>query len=390
MLNLFNPVALRIVSPLHTLLFTRLIRYQPISFPAYTRLMRLLLAPMEGVTDHHFRNILTAIGGVDLCVTEFVRVNDLPLPAKTLLRECPELPYPDAVSAASDSPSPVGDVGDLGAVAAVGQRSETPSGVPVRLQLLGSNPQTLAESATTAAHMGAAGIDLNFGCPAKTVNKSRGGSILLKEPRLVNEIVAAVRAAVPACVPVTAKIRLGYEDRSLYLDNAAAIADAGADELCVHARSRADGYKPPAYWSYISKVVEAVAIPVVANGEIWNVQDWQRCKQESDCDDFMLGRGLLACPDLALQIRASVKGESHHALQWPDLVAELARFYLATKDIYPKRFLGNRVKQWLYYLQMHYSEAEDFFHSIKRYKEPEQFAAAFSGAPKNGENMGMH
>ena len=135
--------------------------------------MRLFLAPMEGVTDHHFRHILTSIGGVDLCVTEFVRVNDLPVPAKTLIRECPELP------------------------GVLTGTSRTASGVPVRVQLLGSNPATLAQSAVNAVQLGAAGIDLNFGCPAKTVNKSRGGSVLLKEPELVYKIVSAVRTAVP-------------------------------------------------------------------------------------------------------------------------------------------------------------------------------------------------
>ena len=121
------------------------------------------------------------------------------------------------------------------------------------MQLLGSNPETIAASAVTAVHLGAFAFDLNFGCPAKTVNKSRGGAVSLKEPQMVGEIVRQVRGAVPSERPVTAKIRLGFEDRSLYMDNALAIADAGAKELCVHARSRADGYNPPGYWSYTKK-----------------------------------------------------------------------------------------------------------------------------------------
>jgi tRNA-dihydrouridine synthase C len=312
---------------------------------------------MEGVIDHHFRTIYSAIGGVDICVSEFVRVNDLPLPAKTLLRDCPEL------KRSKDSD---------------GHLSVTPTGTPVRIQLLGSNPQTLAQSAQIAATLGASAIDLNFGCPAKTVNNSKGGSILLKEPELVGTIVAAVRAAVPDHIPVTAKIRLGFEDRSLYLDNALAIAEAGANELCVHARSRADGYNPPAYWSYIAKIVDALDIPVIANGEIWNLDDWRRCKQESRCEDFMLGRGLVACPDLALQIRACANGERYDPLCWDQLLVLLRQFYLDTKDAYPARFLGNRLKQWLFYLQMHYPEAEPFFQRVKRYRQPHEFEAAFA------------
>lgn len=318
--------------------------------------MRLFLAPMESVTDHHFRAIYSAIGGVDVFVSEFVRVNDLAVTTKTLLRECPEL----ANSAQT------------------GGVSQTHSGTPVRVQLLGSNPATLAESAATAAALGAAAIDLNFGCPAKTVNNSKGGSILLKEPELVGAIVRSVRTATPAHVPVTAKIRLGFEDRSLYLDNALAIAENGADELCVHARSRADGYNPPAYWPYIGRIVEAIDIPVIANGEIWSVADWQRCKQESRCEDFMLGRGLVACPDLALQIRAASAGTEYSPLGWEQVLPLLQALYDSTRNTYPIRFLGNRVKQWLYYLQMHYPEAVAFFEEIKRYKQPDQFATAFA------------
>ncbi|MCR9258733.1 MAG: tRNA-dihydrouridine synthase family protein [Pseudomonadaceae bacterium] len=324
--------------------------------------MRLFLAPMEGVIDHHFRTLYSEIGGVDICVSEFIRVNDLPTPAKTLLRECPELAFsnPD-----------------------IGQYSVTTGGIPLRIQLLGSNPETLSSTAQTAARLGASAIDLNFGCPAKTVNNSKGGSVLLKQPDLVNHIVAAVRNAVPEDIPVTAKIRLGFEDRSLYLDNALAIAAAGADELCVHARSRADGYNPPAYWAYIAHIVEQVDIPVIANGEIWSVQDWARCKEESQCNDFMMGRGLIACPDLALQIKACAAGETYQPLQWSQVLTLLERFYRATRDAYPKRFLGNRLKQWLFYLQMHYPEAQVFFQTIKRFKHAYEFEAAFTSVPRS-------
>lgn len=321
--------------------------------------MRLFLAPMEGVVDHHFRALYSAIGGVDVCVSEFIRVNDLPVPRKVLLRDCSEL------KRASLHPQRI---------------SATAHGTPVRVQLLGSNPLTMAQSAQTAAVLGAAAIDLNFGCPAKSVNNHRGGSILLNEPDLVHTIVASVRAAVPAHVPVTAKIRLGFEDRSRYMENALAIAQAGADELCVHARSRADGYTPPAYWSYIAHIVEALEIPVIANGEIWSVQDWRRCQQESQCNDFMLGRGLVACPDLALQIKAAAVGSSYHALEWAQILGLLHDFYVSTKEAYPSKFLGNRVKQWLFYLQMCYADAGPFFHRIKRYKKPEDFNRAFADA----------
>lgn len=322
--------------------------------------MRLALAPMEGVVDHHFRRLYSEIGGLDFCVTEFLRVNDLPASRKQLRAICPELSH----------------------------HSKTVSGLPVRLQLLGSNPDTLAETALLAVEQGAAAIDLNFGCPAKTVNKSRGGAVLLDEPELVATIVAAVRAAVPEAISVSAKIRLGFRDRERYLDNALAIAEAGANELCVHARSRADGYKPPAYWHYLAAIREALAIPVIANGEIWSVADWRNCQRQSQCADFMMGRGLIARPDLALQIRAADAGEAFTPWRWPQLLPLLYRFYHDNQAAYPQRFLGNRLKQWLFYLQRNYVEAGVFFETIKRHRQPQQFEAAFACQFKS-EGMGM-
>lgn len=313
--------------------------------------MRLLLAPMEGVVDHHFRELYARLGGLDHCVSEFVRVNDTPVPRRSLHSQCREL----------------GNV----------RPGYTDSGLPVRLQLLGSNPETMAVSAARAIELGAPGIDINFGCPAKTVNNSRGGAILLRETELIYKIVASVRGAVPAHIPVTAKIRLGFDDRSGYLDNARAIFAAGADELCVHARSRADGYTPPAYWEHIAEIRAEATAPVVANGEIWSVEDWQRCREQSQCDDFMLGRGLIARPDLALQIRAADTARSVTNMQWADVIGLVHRYYLETKDIYPQRHLGNRVKQWMYYLQMAFPEAVAFFEQIKRHRTEDEFERSF-------------
>ncbi|MGB1142639.1 MAG: tRNA-dihydrouridine synthase, partial [Halioglobus sp.] len=119
--------------------------------------MRLLLAPMEGVVDYTMRELLTSLGGVDRCVTEFLRVSERLLPPRVFRRICPELEH----------------------------GGQTSSGVPVYLQILGGDPVVVAENAARGAEMGAPGIDLNFDCPAKTVNRNKGGSVLLREPRLV-------------------------------------------------------------------------------------------------------------------------------------------------------------------------------------------------------------
>src|SRR5690606_13522531 len=150
-------------------------------------------------------------------------------------------------------------------------------------------------------------------CPAKTVNRHRGGAVLLDEPELVYAVVAAVRDAVPATVPVPAKMRLGNADALRALDNARPADAAAASPLAVHGRTRAQGYRPPAYWDRIREVREAVSIPVIANGEVWTAEDARRCAAESGCGALMLGRGAVSDPFLARAIR---HGEQHG---WEDI-----------------------------------------------------------------------
>ena len=238
--------------------------------------MRLILAPMEGVVDHSMRELLTSLGGIDRCVTEFLRVSDRLLPPKVFRRICPEL--------------------DRG--------GNTSSGVPVYLQVLGGEASVVADNAARGAQLGAPGIDLNFGCPAKTVNRNQGGSILLREPQRVHDIVAATRRAVPATTPVTAKIRLGYEDASPFAEVVAGICAAGADELVIHARTKQQGYRPPAHWQEIARARDIADIPVIANGEIWSPEDARRARATSTCQDLMLGRGALCRPDLPRLVKA--------------------------------------------------------------------------------------
>lgn len=299
--------------------------------------MRLFLAPMEGVVDAGLREVYASLGGVDIFVTEFIRVTETLLPHKIFTRYCPEL--------------------------------LTPLPIPVRVQLLGSEPEWLARNAQRAAELGACAIDLNFGCPAKTVNRHRGGACLLQEPETLYSIVSAVRAAVPATIPVTAKMRLGFNAREGYRENAQAMAAAGAAEIIVHARSKADGYHPPAYWPAIGEIREALRIPVIANGEIWSVQDFLQCREESGCEDFMLGRGLLAQPDLALAIKACAAGRDYQPLAWQEVLDRVWGYHRHTLEHSSGRYLGNRLKQWLMYLQRQYPAAQDLFEQIKRLRE---------------------
>jgi tRNA-dihydrouridine synthase C len=312
--------------------------------------MRILLAPMEGVVDHTMRAMLTQVGGIDRCVTEFVRVTDHKLPARVFYRYCPELL----------------------------SGGRTASGTPVYVQLLGGKPEPMAMNAQRAAELGAPGIDINFGCPSKQVNRNDGGSVLLKEPQRLFDIVSAVRAAVPNTTPVTAKIRLGFNDRSLLTDISQAIFSAKASELVIHARTKADGYKPPAHWEAISEIATTSPIPIIANGEIWSIDDYHRCVQKSGCQDVMLGRGLLACPDLARQISRIQQSKKHSdnecIMTWLQVADLLTHFCIITEQMYERKYVSNRVKQWLSYLRRQYPLATELFTHIKRLHWPEEIA----------------
>lgn len=309
--------------------------------------MQITLAPMEGVVDHLMRDMLTQIGGFDLCITEFIRIVDQLLPERVFHRICPEL----------------------------AKQGYTAAGTPVRIQLLGQEPNWLAENAYRAVILGSHGVDLNFGCPAKAVNKSRGGAVLLKQPEQLYKIVKAVRDAVPSQHSVSAKIRLGYDDTSLAIENAQAIAEAGASVLTVHARTKADGYRPPAYWPWIAKIKQQVTIPLIANGEIWDRDSALLCQQQANCQDIMLGRGVLAMPNLAQSIRHNTAD-----MPWSQVLTLLMQYseYEISGD--KGKYYANRIKQWFNYLKRQYPEAELLFQQLRTLRKSNEVLAQLQNA----------
>ena len=316
--------------------------------------MKILLAPMEGLLDHSLRDTLTRVGGIDLCVSEFIRVTDAVLPKRAFYRVVPELL----------------------------NEGKTLAGVPVRAQLLGSEPEVLAANAARLAKLNPAGIDLNFGCPAKTVNRHRGGAVLLDEPELIGQIVAAVRRAVPPNVPVSAKMRLGFNDDLRAEDCAQAIEAAGADQLVVHARTKAHGYRPPAYWDRIADLRRCVKLPMVANGEIWTVADAIRCREVTGCNDIMIGRGMVNNPGLALEIKyhdAQSQGLSladmSQRFSWEQLWPLLSVFWRRMSLHVAPRHRAGRLKQWLNYLRRHYPQAQQAFDTLRLVHDPKVLEA---------------
>lgn len=301
---------------------------------------RFLLAPMEGMLDSRLRAIITHATRYDWCVTEFVRVTGTLLPNRCYTRISPELHH----------------------------GSRTPAGTPVRVQLLGSDPGCLADNAARLVALAPAGIDLNFGCPAPQVNRHGGGAVLLDEPMLLYRITSQVSRAIAGRVPFSAKMRLGVRDKSRALEAAQALAEGGAELLVVHARTKEEAYRPPAHWEWVARIAQAVGVPVVANGEIWTVEDYLRCRDLGGQQDVMLGRGAVADPFLAERIRDRLAGREVRATasDWPRVLPLLVDYWQCVRRDLAPRHAPGRIKQWLNLLRRNYPQGETLFQQLRR------------------------
>ena len=295
--------------------------------------MRVLLAPMEGVLDSLVRELLTEVNDYDLCITEFLRVVDQLLPVKSFYRLCPELH----------------------------NNSLTPSGTRVRVQLLGQYPQWLAENAARAVELGSWGVDLNG---------SGGGATLLKDPELIYRGAKAMREAVPGHLPVTVKVRLGWDSGERRFEIADAVQQAGASELVVHGRTKEDGYKAERIdWQAIGEIRQRLTIPVVANGEIWDWQSAQDCLAATGCDAVMIGRGALNVPNLSRVIKYN-----EPRMPWPQVVELLQKYTRLEKQGDTGLYHVARIKQWLSYLRKEYLEAADLFSAVRTLQDSTSIA----------------
>jgi tRNA-dihydrouridine synthase C len=336
----------------------------------------LILAPMEGVTDAPMRACLTERGGFDFCVTEFYRISqDVPA-SRAFLRHMPELAF----------------------------GARTPAGVPVQLQLLGGNPERMALAAERAVAAGAIAIDLNFGCPAPTVNRNDGGATLLKHPERLEAIVRAVREAVPRALPVSAKLRLGWDNPRDIFVNAERAVRGGASWITIHGRTKVQGYAPPALWAPIGEVQRALngsshgrdGIAVVANGDIRTLEDFLRCREETGCEHFMIGRSALANPSLVPAIRRELGMASAQKLSFPDQSAAtvdwsqaanwlpvLRRFHaLCESTADNENYMLCRTKKWLGYVSSFNASARGatWIQELRRTPDAKSFWQGFARA----------
>jgi tRNA-dihydrouridine synthase C len=273
----------------------------------------LILAPMEGVGDRCFRKAMASVGGFDEAVRDFLRV---PKNAhvKSLAREY--------------------------------QANEL-APIPLAAQLMGSEPHLMAEMAIEIQNLGAPRIDLNCGCPSNIVTGRGAGSSLLKEPNFLYQNAKAMVEAVS--VPVTIKMRSGFEDTSLFKENLLAAQESGVRYITLHPRTKVDGYGPPANWDLIAEAKSILSIPVVGNGDILTVEDALEMLKRTGCDALMIGRGSVINPFIFQQIKAHFS-KTPFCPQWNDLVRYLDIYLCEIAPQMPMKAKVNKLKQLMSFL----------------------------------------
>lgn len=344
---------------------------------------------MEGITHAAFREKICSLGGVDFCVTEFIRITNQLQPKKVYFRFCPELK--------KLTPKPILPEDFVCDPFHISKYQSGPlinNSTPLIVQLLGSDPDALLANAERAIQLGARGIDLNFGCPAKTVNRSQGGAYLLQFPEQIAKITQKLRKQLPKEINISAKIRLGFTDTLALKDIIQAIDSAQLDWLTVHCRTKKNGYAPPAYWEYIPQIKEWTKTPIIANGDIFSIKNLIECYQKTHCQHYMIGRGIIFNPFLFIEIRAflekfrleefkyvlpkdedlnSFKSNLNHKV----ITELLNSYYELSKAEVNDYYATAKVKGWLKTIAIKNSQFKPFFDKIKEIK-PLEFQQALN------------
>jgi nifR3 family TIM-barrel protein len=312
---------------------------------------------MEGVTNAPVRQVLASYGPVGLVCTEFVRISGEQISRPYLRRQVEKAP-----------------------------------GVPLSVQVMGNDPELMAEAGVVVAQAGADVVDLNLGCPTNTAVRKGVGAALLKDPQKLAVLLRTMRRSVPGLL--SAKLRAGFDTSDTALSNARLVEDAGLDFIAVHPRRRVDHYQGVADWRIIALIRRELRIPVVGNGDIWYAESALRMFEETGCDAVMLGRPALRNPWIFRQLSELLAGREPFRPSGADVVQHLKRLAesLGARAKDPRHSAIGPLKEQLGYLCRAVPDGLAMTRGLLRQTTPslllEAAEEAFSPLPAERLNLG--
>jgi tRNA-dihydrouridine synthase B len=296
----------------------------------------LALAPMQDVTDWAFWKLMTAYGGADLYFTEYFRVTEVSRLDKPILRSI----------------------------------TENPTGRPAIAQMIGNDISSLVRTAKELQRHPIAAIDLNLGCPAPIVYRKCAGGGLLRDPARVDRILGALREAIT--IPFTVKTRIGFDSGEGFDDLLAIFARHSLDLLTVHGRTVLEMYRPGVHYDFITRAVQEMSCPVMANGGIDSATAALQVREETGARGLMIGRGAIRNPWIFRQIRAATRGEAPVEPSGGDVLQYVRDLYVATQpEGIEEKLHVQKMKKYMNFLGA--GVGPDFLHDIRRVNTQAEF-----------------